>query len=562
MNTLKALCLSCVLFTVSTDASAYAFSDLFEMTVEELLNVNVTVASLSPERIIETPAVVSRYDVEDMSGLGLRTLKDILSFFPGFVLQDTDSGATTIMIRGLVEGWNQKVLFLLDDIPYWMPSHSDIPLLGMPIESISHIEVIRGPGAVMYGSNATAGVIRVVTKKAHDLQADGSTLSFSAGSNRRANGGGHIQHNLSDTTSVSLAFEIQSEEGYEGEYRNVSQPAFFPDGINDDGSAIKSQEMKSVLAKYHHGNFNLVGHAFESRSNKADEPSILSINNDLIYTGYLFHADNSWHLRNTELTLYSDYNRFYLEGELNSGLGVGISGGARFADHGDDNYRWRSGISLLHQLSDTVEFFGGFEFERRKIEDYLFYNPATDAVISTLIPSQHTLERSLYGQVDYRSEKWRFLLGGRYINSSQSGEKLTPRLSSVYTLDQHQSIKLLYSVGFNAPNFTQTHISAPNILVGNPDLSAETVSTLDLAYSFEEGNRLFVFNLFYLKAEDFIRRRLQEGVTHFFNSKSFERYGFEFDFQKATSDYRFFSNFSYTHQGDQPQENDMGAALF
>jgi outer membrane receptor protein involved in Fe transport len=180
-----ALCLA------SITVFAEEFPSYFNMSLQELLQIRVSVASPNSERIINTPAIVSRYDMQDMSGMGLRTLKDLLSFIPGFVLQDSRSGGTTVMIRGLVEAFNQKVLFMLYGVPYWMPSHSEIPLLGMPLEAISHVEVIRGPGAVIYGSNASAGVINIITK-----QTPQSVVAFSAGSHNKINGGGYIYQGI------------------------------------------------------------------------------------------------------------------------------------------------------------------------------------------------------------------------------------------------------------------------------------------------------------------------------------------------------------------------------
>mgnify|MGYP000527033636 CR=1 FL=1 len=547
----KVLYFATLLFSLSLNLSAKELPDLLNMTLEEILQVTISVASPSTERIIETPAVVSRYNVDDMSGMGLRTLKDILSFIPGFVLQDSRTGGTSVMIRGLVEAFNQKVLFLLNGVPYWMPSHSEIPLLGIPIEAISHIEVIRGPGAVIYGTNASAGVINVVTK-----QTENSVVAVSVGSNNRANGSSYLQHQISDDSFFSIALEAQSDKGYQGEFKDVSQPGFFPAGISNDGSATKSEQMKSVLAKYHNGSFNFFGQAFKTLVDEQKEDSSLVIGTDLQHTGYLLHADNTWSVRSTEFKLFSDFNRFSLEFESDNLLAVGVNGGFRFDDGGDDNYRWRSGGTMLHRASESLSFFGGFEFERRKIEDYFVYSVATDENINKLINSQHTIERSLYGQADYTLGKWRFLFGGRYTNNSQSGEKVTPRLSSVYNIDQSQSLKLLYSVGFNAPNFTQTFINAPGLLAGNPALKAETVRTLDLAYSYEADNNLFVANAYYLEAEDFIQRSFQDGLISFFNSNKFKRCGVELDFQRATFNYLFFANLSYIHQGDTVETDD------
>jgi len=100
-------------------------------------------------------------------------------------------------------------------------AHSEIPLLGVPIESISHIEVIRGPGAVYYGSNASAGVINVVTKKS-----EGDVIALSVGSNGLANASTYQHYQLDEDVSLSFALEALRDEGFNGEFMNVpKQPS-------------------------------------------------------------------------------------------------------------------------------------------------------------------------------------------------------------------------------------------------------------------------------------------------------------------------------------------------
>ena len=145
--------------------------ELTEMSLEELLTVDVSVASKKSELLSNTPAVVSSVNAADLRSFGVRTLRDALAHVPGVVIQETPVGSVSIMIRGLSETFNQKVLFLLEGVPYWMSSHGDLPLLGMPLELIERIEVIRGPGSVVYGTNASAGVINVILKKNTDRAA-------------------------------------------------------------------------------------------------------------------------------------------------------------------------------------------------------------------------------------------------------------------------------------------------------------------------------------------------------------------------------------------------------
>ena len=83
-------------------------NDLLSLSLKELLNIKVSVASLNEEEISNTPAIVSRYSRDDLNRLGLHSLKELLSFIPGVLANDGTIGNTFISVRGLHEDFNQK----------------------------------------------------------------------------------------------------------------------------------------------------------------------------------------------------------------------------------------------------------------------------------------------------------------------------------------------------------------------------------------------------------------------------------------------------------------------
>jgi len=89
--------------------------DVFALSLEQLLYVSV--ASNKTERLIDTPGIVSRYDMAQMERLGLHSLVDVLHFIPGVLVQRSATGSLHVQIRGLSDTNNQKVLFLLNDTP-------------------------------------------------------------------------------------------------------------------------------------------------------------------------------------------------------------------------------------------------------------------------------------------------------------------------------------------------------------------------------------------------------------------------------------------------------------
>lgn len=536
--------------------SAGQTDNFFALDLAELRNMAVSVASSKEESIIETPAIVSRYDHEMLASMGLSTLRDMLSFIPGIVMPGSPLGNQPVMIRGLVDGFNQKVLFLIDDIPYWMPSHSDFPILGFPLEAIEHIEVIRGPGSVYYGTNAAAGVIKVYSRKD-----TGNTLAVAGGSNQLIRGGGYLSHGFAENNQLSLAFEGQDDDGFQGDFEGMAVPANYPNGTPTSVKETHSERARSFLAQYANPNLHVVAQGFESVVESLSGPASAINPGHIDSQGFLFGADYTWHLDTKEIKLFSDYNRYYPEYYADNFLGGVQDGYAQFENSGRDNYRWRNGFNVNYGWSKQLKLFLGGEYEKRSSGTYNIYNEATGDIASMVYRGSDLAEYSGYAQLDYILSDWRFLLGGRYVNNEQSGSELMPRVAAIYKIDNQRSLKMLYSVGFNSPNFFQLGANTSGIVSSSQHLVAETVQSLDLAFTYATGKNLFVANLYYLTAEDNIQRRRINGVINYFNGEPFDRYGAEFDYQYTFARWTIFSNLSYNHQGNKKISDDQLATL-
>jgi outer membrane receptor protein involved in Fe transport len=263
---------------------------VFSMSLDELLDVTVIVASQKPETILETPAIVSRYNMADMDGMGLHSLIDVLRFIPGVLVEDSLSGTLNVQIRGLSDSNNQKVLFLLNDIPYWMPSHADIPLMGIPYESISHIEVIRGPGAVIYGTNASAGVIKVSTKQNAD-----NSVNLKLGSNHFLNAAMRLSHYFNDDSYVHFSAEKQTFDGYDATIINATAPTtFLP---TDSGTVKRASEFESAMLEAGYQEWRFIAHTFKSENLNSSTASIVD-------TGKYVHEGNLLSLYSHSVLLF------------------------------------------------------------------------------------------------------------------------------------------------------------------------------------------------------------------------------------------------------------------
>jgi len=162
--------------------------DLTQMQLEDLLNVKVTSVSKREEKLSRTAAAVFVIDQEDIRRSGAASLPDLLRMAPGVDVEQVDANAWAISIRGFNARYSNKVLVLIDGRTVYTPSVSGVfwEQLDIPLEDIERIEVIRGPGATVWGANAVNGVISIITKSSKDTK--GGLVTAGGGSQLEALG--------------------------------------------------------------------------------------------------------------------------------------------------------------------------------------------------------------------------------------------------------------------------------------------------------------------------------------------------------------------------------------
>lgn len=539
-----------------TLANDDSLDSLFDIPLEELINIEVSIASPGSDTVSSTPAIVSRYNRIDLEKMGISNLREMFNFIPGVIVQDSLTGFASVQIRGIDETFNQKVLFLLNGVPYHQPSHSIIPMEGIPWESISHIEVIRGPGAVFHGTQASGGVFNVITKK--DIET--SSASLKTGSHGLVEGSAYYSNRILQNSNAYFAAEYRTEDGYDERYKEQ-----FPDvGIVSD--VVKRYlKRKSIITGINNHHLDVFIQAFTDETvgindSYTDENTLQPF--IVKSQAYLVHAKNSWGTNNTKTTVFSDYNHYTFDLQINNLFAPEVDALITKDNNGKKDYRFRIGGTVLYTVNPSFNLFGGIENEVRSNGNYrIYFLDDPDNPLATPLENNKFSEDSAYLQSEYTLDQWRFILGARYTNNELSGEKVTPRAGVIIKLDENQSFKALYSTGFNSPNPTQTSISVPGDTEGNTDLQPEVVATYDLAYTYTRNDLLVVANTYHLKAKDFIIRRFSDeaGAVSFFNEGTYNRTGAELDIQLANSHSRVFANLAYQREGNEILDDDPDA---
>src|SRR5580692_5656163 len=162
-----------LLLVVSFGISARAQNppeDLSKLSVEDLMNVEVTSVSKKEQKVSQTAAAIFVITQEDIRRSGANNIPDLLRMVPGVNVAQSSSHIWAISIRGFNGEFSNKLLLMVDGRSVYLPGFTGVfwDVLDVPLEDIARIEVIRGPGGTTWGANAVDGVINIITKKASE----------------------------------------------------------------------------------------------------------------------------------------------------------------------------------------------------------------------------------------------------------------------------------------------------------------------------------------------------------------------------------------------------------
>ncbi|MEP5763317.1 MAG: TonB-dependent receptor [Halieaceae bacterium] len=157
---------------VNTSAREAASDSLFDLSLEELLNIQVTGASRKAQKLSETAAAAFVISAEDIERSGATNIPEALRMVPGMHVGQIDGNNYAVSARGSNDRYASKMLMMIDGRTMYTPAYSGVywDIQQVPMADIERIEVIRGPGTALWGVNAVNGVINVVTRHADDAQ--------------------------------------------------------------------------------------------------------------------------------------------------------------------------------------------------------------------------------------------------------------------------------------------------------------------------------------------------------------------------------------------------------
>ncbi|MBT9538401.1 TonB-dependent siderophore receptor [Thiobacillus sp.] len=171
--------LACLLMFSGFTSSAFARSDYLDLSLEELLDAPINVASRSALSQRESPGILTVVHGDEIRRSGARNLEDVLRQVPGFDFRLISTNVLGLGMRGHI-GSDGRVLLQIDGIEVNEHRFGTAQFgQGFPMASIKRIEILRGSAMAMYGGSAELGVINIITRDANDL--DGGEVAVGAG---------------------------------------------------------------------------------------------------------------------------------------------------------------------------------------------------------------------------------------------------------------------------------------------------------------------------------------------------------------------------------------------
>jgi iron complex outermembrane recepter protein len=186
------LALPAVVWPQNSPTESATRTDLKQLTLAELMNIEITSVAKKEQKWLDTPAAIFVITQEDIRRSGVTSIPEALRLAPGVTVSRINGNSWAIGIRGFGSGFSRSLLVLIDGRSVYTPLFAGVywDVQDTLLEDIDRIEVIRGPGGTIWGANAVNGVINVITKSAAQTQG----LLATAGGGSEEKGFGSLRY--------------------------------------------------------------------------------------------------------------------------------------------------------------------------------------------------------------------------------------------------------------------------------------------------------------------------------------------------------------------------------
>ena len=457
--------------------TAADLSVLKSMSLEDLgeVQVNTVVAASGFEqKITEAPSSISIVTAEEIKRYGYRTLADILASLQGFNVS-YDRNYAFLGTRGVSLGdFNSRILLLVDGHRV-NNNINDSAAIGtdfiLDVDLIDHVEVIRGPGSVLYGNNAFFGVINIVTRKVDGVEASGEYGSFDTYKARLT-----IGKSYTNGVAFLLSGTYYQSEGPEQLYYKEFNT---PDQNHGVAQNMNGDSYESVFGSFSYADLILEG-AYISREHTDPTAPVPVVFNDsrAKITQERSYVDLKFaHELPGDIDLTA--RLYYDQNQINTGSPI-ISTPVLMTRENSGGEWLGAELQLSKKFWDKHTISVGAEYR----DDFSQYDQNT-------YPGYHHTtygnrqSHGVFAQGDFTLRSDLHLNAGvRYDQYGSFDSTFSPRLALIYTPFQQSTFKAIYGTAFRDPNFLEQVNNQFN------DIQPEQIQSYELVYEQGIGQHL------------------------------------------------------------------------
>ncbi len=474
----NAVVLSCLLCASPVMAS----EALDEFTLDPML----ITASRYEQRDVDIPAATEIYNQEKIEKLGANNVMEVVRNIPGFTLTASPTGNTYIGFRGVSK---DNVAILINGIPLSQDGNYDLETISTDI--IDRIEVVKGGSAVLYGSDASAGVINIITNK----KAGKNKVLVGFGDQNKFKGAVSV---ATDKLQMSYSRQQSRDRGFV--YKNSGVNNYYTgDKLQKDSLNLQYEINDNLMVQYMHS--NKVSDCSKSINGKYapgfhstikyDFGQIRYINADLQASLYIRNRD--WKYNTTTHQKGHNYgadvqDKFKVG---NTDLTVGAS---------YENENTKNSVNIDAAKRDSAAVF------------FMTETPVTD--------------------------KTKILFGAREAYVEESGSKLCPQFQVMHSIGKDDNLYLNVNRSMRAPHVNEQWGTATQLM--NPELKAESGWNYEIGWKKKlTDTELLKFNVFHMDIDDRIysqRNWNGTGKNKYLNANKYRNTGVELSYEKAASD--------------------------
>lgn len=481
----------------------------------------VSIATGSRQLVSKAPSVTTVITAEDIASMGARTLSEVLEAVPGLhVSRNTleNNYAPTYGMRGILTDSAPHVLTMVNGVARTSVflGNPDEQRVELPVENIARIEVIRGPGSAVYGADAFAGTINIITKTAADI--DGTSVAVRAGSFKTREG--WVQHgSRHGELEVAGYLKLGTSDGPHRTIRADAQSALdaalgtraslAPGPVNTGHDSVDGQLDVAYGRLRLRAGYTLrddlgtgagIGAALDPVGRVRSE----RISGDVTWSDAQFARDLAVTLQAAYMKLDNDVTRALRV--FPPGASFAALGGSAFPDgvlgtpdKSERQMRLSAGAVYTGVADHRLRFgVGHDEMEIYKTSDTKNFSllPGVPTLLPTGMTAVSGAELFLMPherRVDYAylqdewsfARAWTLTAGVRHDHYSDFGSTTNPRLALVWEARADLTARLMYGTAFRAPSFVEQYAGSNPVAMGNPNLDPERISTVDASLTWQ-----------------------------------------------------------------------------